>query len=119
MHVCVGAWVRASACPRTQPEGQALGVEEQAVPLVPLVGGGHVQVAADDPLQVAVLPVQLARLHGPAEHRAPGPRQGVCQRTRTDTQTQTQTHTKFSEIHFFRDDLFMNMCVHFWERLNN
>ena len=57
----------------TQPEGQSLGVEEQALPL-PLVGRGHVEVTADDPLQVAVLPVQVTRLHGPREHRPPGPR---------------------------------------------
>lgn len=61
----------------TQPQWLSLGVEEEALPL-PLVGGGHVEVAADDALQVAVLPVQVTALDGPREHRSSGPGQGVC-----------------------------------------
>lgn len=61
----------------TQPQWLSLGVEEEALAL-PLVGGGHVEVAADDALQVAVLPVEVTALDRPGEHGSSGPGQGVC-----------------------------------------
>lgn len=39
--------------------------------------------AADDPLQVAVLPVEVTGLHRPAEHRSPWPGKRICKRTTT------------------------------------
>lgn len=62
----------------TEPQGLPLGVEEEALAL-PLVGRGHVEVAANDALQVAVLPVQVAALDGPGEHGSAGPGQRVCE----------------------------------------
>lgn len=61
----------------TEPQGLPLGVEEEALAL-PLVGRGHVEVAANDALQVAVLPVQVTALDGPGEHGSAGPGQRVC-----------------------------------------
>lgn len=60
----------------TEPQRQPLWVEEQALPLS-LIRWRHVEVAADDPLQVAVLPVEVAGLDGSTEHRPPRPGQGV------------------------------------------
>lgn len=62
----------------TQPQRLPLGVEEEALAL-PLVGGRHVEVTADDALQVAVLPVQVTALDRPREHGSSGPGQGVCE----------------------------------------
>lgn len=58
----------------TQPQWLSLGVEEEALTL-PLVGVGHVEVTADDALQVAVLPVEVTALDGPCEHSSSGPGQ--------------------------------------------
>lgn len=58
----------------TEPQRLPLGVEEQTLTL-PLVGRGHVEVTADDALQVAVLPVQVTALNGTGEHGSSGPGQ--------------------------------------------
>lgn len=52
------------------------------VVIVTVVG---VVVLGDDVLQVGVLPVQVAGLDGPREHRPVRPRQGICERDKTQT----------------------------------
>lgn len=73
--VCTCAVLCACAC-LTQPQGQALRVKEQVLSFS-LVSGRHVEIAADDSLQVAVLPVQVARFHGTGEHSPSRPGQRV------------------------------------------
>lgn len=63
----------------TKPERQTLRVEEQILSL-PLIGWRHVVVTTDDSLEVAVLPVEVTGLHGPAEHRPSGPGQRVLKK---------------------------------------
>lgn len=58
----------------TEPQRLPLGVEEQTLAF-PLVGRGHIEVTADDALQVAVLPVQVTALNGTGEHGSSGPGQ--------------------------------------------
>lgn len=52
------------------------------VVIVTVVG---VVVLGDDVLQVGVLPVQVAGLDGPREHRPVRPRQRICERDKTQT----------------------------------
>lgn len=66
----------ARLCVRTEPEGQALGIKQQTL-LISLVRRRHVVITADDPLKVAALPVEVASLNRPAEHRPPWPGQSV------------------------------------------
>lgn len=56
------------------------------VVIVTVVG---VVVLGDDVLQVGVLPVQVAGLDGPREHRPVRPRQRICERDK-----RTHTHKK-------------------------
>lgn len=52
------------------------------VVIVTVVG---VVVLGDDVLQVGVLPVQVAGLDGPREHRPVRPRQRICEGDKTQT----------------------------------
>lgn len=58
----------------TKPQWQALGVEEQALSLS-LVGWRHIEVTADDSLQMTILPVQVTGFHGSREHCSSRPGQ--------------------------------------------
>lgn len=49
--------------------------------------------AADDPLQVAVLPVEVTCLHRPGEHRPPWPGQRICGTTATRSVSQSPVLT--------------------------
>lgn len=57
-------------------------VEEGAVGVV-IVAVVGVMVLGDDVLQVGVLPVQVAGLDRPREHRPVRPRQGICETRET------------------------------------
>lgn len=63
----------------TVPQRAPSGVEEGAVVVVIVTVVGVV-VLGDDVLQVGVLPVQVAGLDGPCEHRPVRPRQRICER---------------------------------------
>lgn len=60
-------------CSLTVPQRPPPGVEEGAVKVVTVAVVGVV-VLGDDVLQVGVLPVQVAGLDRPREHRPVGPR---------------------------------------------
>lgn len=66
----------------TVPQRAPSGVEEGAVVVVIVTVVGVV-VLGDDVLQVGVLPVQVAGLDGPREHRPVRTRQRICERDKT------------------------------------